>query len=166
MTSMLRDVVDGGTGSQVRSLGVVGPVAGKTGTTNDYRDAWFVGFSSSVVVGVWVGRDRPEPIGRETYAARVALPIWADFMKRTSHLFPAREFDIPAGLQGEELCRVSHLRPVDGCPRYTEYFKDGDDIPSRLCSVHKGSFEQVATRTVQNIFRSIGRGIASIFGRR
>lgn len=166
MTSMLRDVIDGGTGSQARSLGVVGPVGGKTGTTNDYRDAWFVGFSSSVVVGVWVGRDRPEPIGREAYAARVALPIWADYMKRTAHLFPAREFDVPAGLQRQELCRVSHLAPVDGCPRYTEHFKDGDDIPSRLCPVHEGSFEQATTRVVQNIVRSIGRGIASIFGRR
>lgn len=166
MTSMLRDVIDGGTGSQARALGVVGPVGGKTGTTNDYRDAWFVGFSSSVVVGVWVGRDRPEPIGREAYAARVALPIWADFMKRTAHVFPAREFEVPSGLQPEALCRVSHLKPVDGCPRYAEYFKEGDDIPSRLCPVHSGSFEQAATRVVQNVFRSIGRGIASIFGRR
>ena len=80
---MLRDVIERGTGAPVRALGVRGPVGGKTGTTDDYHDAWFVGFSSSVVVGVWVGFDQPAPIGREAYGARVALPIWADFMKRT-----------------------------------------------------------------------------------
>lgn len=165
MTSMLRDVIETGTGSAVRQLGVTGPVAGKTGTTNDYRDAWFVGYSSAVVVGVWVGLDQPDPIGKEAYAARVALPIWADFMKRTAKQLPAREFAIPAGLQPEELCRVSHLQPVDGCPLYTEYFKEGDAIPSQLCPVHDGSFRQAATRVVQNVFRSIGRGIAGLFGR-
>jgi penicillin-binding protein 1A len=80
MTTMLRDVVDRGTGAAARALGVRGPVAGKTGTTDEYRDAWFVGFSSSVVVGVWVGFDQPATIGRDAYGARVALPIWADFM--------------------------------------------------------------------------------------
>ncbi len=166
MTSMLRDVVDHGTASQVRALGVTGAVGGKTGTTNDYRDAWFVGFSSSLVVGVWVGRDRPEPIGREAYAARVALPIWADFMKRTAPLFRATAFNIPAGLTTEELCRVSHLQPVDGCPVYTEYFKDGDDVPAQLCGVHDGSFKQAATRVFQRAMRSLGSRIAGIFGRR
>ena len=63
MVTMLRDAIDRGTGSAVRTLGVRGPVGGKTGTTDEYRDAWFVGFSSSVVVGVWVGFDQPAPIG-------------------------------------------------------------------------------------------------------
>mgnify|MGYP000902751006 CR=1 FL=1 len=166
MTSMLRDVVDNGTGSAVRQLGVSGPIAGKTGTTNDYRDAWFVGFSSSVVVGVWVGLDQPDPIGKDAYAARVALPIWADFMKRTAKALPAKEFAVPSGIQPQALCKVSHLQPVDGCPLYTEYFKQGDDIPSQLCPVHDGSFKQAATRVFQNVFRSIGRGIAGIFRRK
>src|SRR4029077_21105367 len=77
MTSMLRDVVERGTGASARALGVRGPIAGKTGTTDQYHDAWFVGFSSAVVVGVWVGFDQPAPIGADAYGARVALPIWA-----------------------------------------------------------------------------------------
>ena len=87
-----------GTGAPARALGVLGPVGGKTGTTDDYHDAWFVGFSSSVVAGVWVGFDQPAPIGRDAYGARVALPIWADFMKRAVRRLPARDFPIPPGL--------------------------------------------------------------------
>jgi penicillin-binding protein 1A len=70
MTTMLRDVIERGTGTAARTLGVRGPVAGKTGTTDEYRDAWFVGFSTSVVAGVWVGYDQPAPIGADAYAAR------------------------------------------------------------------------------------------------
>lgn len=165
MVTMLREVVDAGTASGARALGVSGPIGGKTGTTDLYHDAWFVGFSSSVVAGVWVGFDQPAPIGRDGYAARVALPIWADFMKRTAAALPAEEFPIPSDVTGEELCRVSHVRPLDGCPVYTEYFKEGDERPSRLCPVHRGSLKQVATRAVQGILRGLGRSIAGIFGR-
>ncbi len=166
MTSMLRDVVDRGTGSAARALGVRGAVGGKTGTTDDYHDAWFVGFSSSVVVGVWVGFDQPAPIGREAYAARVALPIWADFMKRTATRFPADEFPVPDGMTVEDLCSVSYLRPVDGCPVYHEYFKKGDEIPTRTCPIHQGSLKQRAARVVEGFFRSLGSSIAGIFRRR
>src|SRR5262249_35494061 len=89
MTSMLRDVIERGTGTPARALGVRGPVAGKTGTTDDYRDAWFVGYSSSVVAGVWVGFDQPASIGRDAYGARVALPIWAEVSNRSSRQLPA-----------------------------------------------------------------------------
>jgi 1A family penicillin-binding protein len=165
MTTMLQDVVERGTGAPVRSLGVRGPVAGKTGTTDDYHDAWFVGYSTSVVVGVWVGFDQPATIGREAYGARVALPIWADFMRRTARDLPAREFSIPAGVHAEELCRLSYLRPVEGCPTYTEYFKEGDGVPSQLCPIHRGTLKQRATRAVEGFFRGLGGKIAGIFKR-
>ncbi|HWR53927.1 MAG TPA: PBP1A family penicillin-binding protein, partial [Bryobacteraceae bacterium] len=138
MTSMLTDVLDRGTGASARQMGVTFPAAGKTGTTNEFRDAWFVGYTTSLVVGVWVGYDQPQPIGREAFAARVALPIWADFMRSASRVAPARPFRVPAGMKAEQLCRVSYLQPMEDCPVYTEYFKDGDDVPSRLCPVHSG----------------------------
>jgi penicillin-binding protein 1A len=166
MTSMLLDVVDRGTGAPVRSWGVRGAVAGKTGTTDDYHDAWFVGFSTSVVAAVWVGFDQPAPIGRDAYGARVALPIWADFMKRTTQLLPANEFPRPPGLQTAELCSVSYLKPVGECPAYTEYFKEGDVVPSESCPVHQGSLQQRATRAIEGLFRSFGRHIAGLFRRR
>jgi membrane peptidoglycan carboxypeptidase len=165
MTSMLRDVIDRGTGSAARALGVRGPVAGKTGTTDDYHDAWFVGYSTSVVVGVWVGFDQPASIGRDAYGARVALPIWADFMKRTARQLPAADFVVPPGIHGEELCSVSYLAPVEGCPLYTEYFKEGDTVPTALCPIHRGTFKQRASRAIEGFFRGLGGRIAGIFRR-
>jgi penicillin-binding protein 1A len=165
MTSMLRDVVDRGTGAQARALGVRGPVGGKTGTTDQYHDAWFVGFSSAVVVGVWVGFDQPAPIGAEAYGARVALPIWADFMKRAARERAPQDFAIPEGLRQEELCSVSYLRPVDGCPTYVEYFKTGDAVPTTLCPIHEGSFKQRASRAIDGFFKSLGSRLGSLFKR-
>ena len=165
MTSMLRDVIERGTGAQARALGVKGPVAGKTGTTDDYHDAWFVGYSTSVVVGVWVGFDQPAPIGRDAYGARVALPIWADFMKRTARALPPAEFAVPPGIHTEQLCSVSYLAPVDGCPLYSEVFKDGDTVPSTLCPIHQGSLKQRASRAIGGFFRGLGGKIAGIFRR-
>jgi membrane carboxypeptidase/penicillin-binding protein len=163
MVSMLRDVIERGTGASARTLGVSGVVGGKTGTTDGYRDAWFVGFSRSVVVGVWVGFDQPAPIGNDAYAARVALPIWAEFMKRTAKSFPATEFDVPGGLRQEDLCQVSYLRPVEDCPAYVEYFKEGDTIPSALCPIHRGTLKQRATRAVQGFLRTLGGKLFGVF---
>ena len=163
MVSMLRDVIDRGTGAPAKRLGIVFPAAGKTGTTNEFKDAWFVGFSSSVVAGVWVGFDQPQPIGTDAYGARYALPIWADFMERAARIRAPEDFERPAGLQEEELCRISYRKPVDGCPLYTEYFKPGDDIPNRLCTIHQGSIRQRLTRTLQGWMSEAGRRIRGIF---
>jgi penicillin-binding protein 1A len=81
MADMLRGVIDGGTGYGVRQLGFGLPAGGKTGTTNDYRDAWFIGFTPSLVAGVWVGYDHPQTIRRGGYAAELAVPMWTRFMK-------------------------------------------------------------------------------------
>ena len=163
MVTMLQDVVDRGTGASARRLGVKGPVGGKTGSTNDYHDAWFVGFSSSVVAGVWVGFDQPERIRNTGSGARVALPIWSDFMRRVARARPAEPFARPGDLQGEEFCLLSYQRPVEGCPTYVEYFKNGDEIPTRLCAIHSGSLKQRAQRAIQGLFGALGRGIKGIF---
>jgi penicillin-binding protein 1A len=163
MVSMLADVVGRGTASPARRLGVRFPVGGKTGTTDDFRDAWFVGFSSSMVVGVWVGFDQPRTIVKEGYAARLALPIWSDFMRRTTKLRPAAEFEPPSGLKDEVLCRVSYMRPVEGCPVYTEYFKQDDPVPGRLCTLHEGSVKQRVRRAVEGFLSGVGRRIRGIF---
>ena len=81
MADMLRGVVDYGTGYGVRQAGFKLPAGGKTGTTNDYKDAWFVGFTPTLVTGVWIGYDQPETIRRHGYAAEIAVPMWTLYMK-------------------------------------------------------------------------------------
>ena len=163
MVSMLEDVMDRGTASAARGWGVRFPSGGKTGTTNEFKDAWFVGFSSSLVAGVWVGYDQPRTIGRDAYGSRYALPIWADFMRRTARRRPPQEFDEPSGLQQVQLCNVSYLKPVEECPVYTEYFKENDDVPSRLCPIHRGTVKQRVTRAIEGIFGGLGRKLKGIF---
>jgi 1A family penicillin-binding protein len=163
MVSMLSDALDRGTGAPARRLGVRFPSGGKTGTTNDFKDAWFVGFSSSMVAGVWVGFDQPNTIARDAYGSRYALPIWADFMQRASRVRPARAFERPGGLAEEPLCAITYRKPVDGCPLYTEFLKEGDEAPGRLCTLHPGSIRQRVTRTVEGWMAEMGRRVRGIF---
>jgi penicillin-binding protein 1A len=163
MVTMLQDVVARGTGAAVRSQGIRGPVGGKTGTTSENRDAWFVGFNSSVVVGIWVGFDQPQKIFEGASGSRVALPIWADFMRRTARRLPSAAFEAPDQLRRENICLLSYRRALDGCPTYVEYFKEGDDVPSQLCPIHQGSLQQRAERAVQGLVGAIGRSIRGIF---
>lgn len=163
MVSMLGDVMDRGTGASARRLGVRFPAGGKTGTTDDFRDAWFVGFSSSLVVGVWVGFDQPAPIGREASGARAALPIWADFMQQAARVRAPGAFPRPAGVRPRALCALSHRQPVDGCPVYTEYFKPGDEVPGDLCPLHEGSLGQRFVRAVDGVAAAIGRRLRGLF---
>jgi penicillin-binding protein 1A len=93
ITSMLQTVVTDGTGWRVKALGR--PIAGKTGTTNDYVDAWFLGYSPEFVTGVWVGLDKKDTLGRSETGSRAAVPIWLQFMKRALEGKPAAVFPVP-----------------------------------------------------------------------
>jgi penicillin-binding protein 1A len=158
MVSMLSDVLDVGTGAPARSLGVRFPAGGKTGTTDDFKDAWMVGFSSSIVVGVWVGLDQPAPIGAEGYGARYALPIWADFMSHVARLRRPDAFRVPTSLEPVRLCRVTHRLAREECPAYTEYFKSSDTIPDDKCDLHVGPV-RTAGQVVGGFFKKIFKGI-------
>jgi penicillin-binding protein 1A len=96
ITHMLRGVVERGTGQAAKALGR--PVAAKTGTSNDYSNAWFVGFTPSLVTGVWVGYDRPRSLGRDETGSRVAVPIWAAYMSRAVAGRPKEDFPVPEGV--------------------------------------------------------------------
>ena len=96
LTHMLQGVVERGTGVAAKVL--ERPLAGKTGTTNDFSNAWFVGYTPSIVAGVWVGHDRPRSLGHEETGARAALPIWVAVMRAALRGRPVEEF--PAGPDG------------------------------------------------------------------
>ena len=163
MVSMLQDVTRRGTAASLQRLGLPSELAGKTGTTNDSHDAWFVGFSSSLVAGVWIGFDDPHTIRSDASGSRIAMPIWADFMRRASKRIPAEPFAKPPRLRSELMCSVSYHRALDGCPAYTEYFKPGDDIPTQLCELHSGSLRQRAERALRGLLGAIGDEIRGIF---
>jgi penicillin-binding protein 1A len=96
MVSMLQGVIQRGTGRRQRNIGH--PVAGKTGTTNEFKDAWFVGFTPSLVVGVWTGFDAPQTLGKGEAGGRVASPIWGQFMRRVLKDSPPENFAVPPGI--------------------------------------------------------------------
>jgi penicillin-binding protein 1A len=99
MTDMLQAVIKEGTGRGAIELNSLAPVAGKTGTTNDFTDAWFIGFSPKIIAGVWIGRDNHKSIGEGEVGGKAALPIWADFMKDALSKYQSGNFKIPGRIQ-------------------------------------------------------------------
>ena len=140
MTSLLEGVMATGTGASARALGLTSAVAGKTGTTNDGRDAWFVGYTPTLVALVWVGFDGGDVHGLS--GAQAALPIWADFMRQTLDAYPGPIFAAPAGVT------VTSIDPSNGklatrfCPvSAPEVFLQGTEPPP--CDEHGGVTDQV-----------------------
>ncbi|NOX43914.1 MAG: penicillin-binding protein 1A [Gammaproteobacteria bacterium] len=97
MTSMMQDVIRSGTARRARQLGR-GDIAGKTGTTNDQRDAWFSGFNPNIVATTWIGFDKPKPLGNKETGSAAALPMWIDFMRDALINYPEKNFEQPEGL--------------------------------------------------------------------
>lgn len=130
----------GGTGASVRKLGFKAPAGGKTGTTNNYRDAWFLGYTSRLTGGVWVGMDRPEKIVDQGYGGRLSLPIWTDIMLAAEELgYRFEELPKADDLREIELCRYSGklagetCRHLDGA--YLEIVPE-PMIPKTVCEDH------------------------------
>ncbi len=84
-------------------------------------------------------------------------------MRRAAQRRPPTEFEQPSGLREVELCDVSYLKPVEGCPTYIEYFKEDDDVPSRLCPIHRGTVKQRVRRTIEGFFSGLGKKLKGIF---
>ncbi|MGD1967503.1 MAG: PBP1A family penicillin-binding protein [Desulfobacterales bacterium] len=129
VTNMLEAVVKEGTGRRARVLGKA--VAGKTGTTNEYKDALFVGFSPRIIAGVWVGRDQGGSLGDKETGARAALPIWIDFMKVALQNEPHLYFDIPDDVNPIRIDPLSGLpQSDDSKPSAVALFKKGTEPPA------------------------------------
>lgn len=136
MTSLLESVVDYGTAASIKWRGLDRTVAGKTGTTDEYTDAWFVGYSPDIVAGVWVGFDAKVTMGEGQEGARVALPIWVNFMKAALEAYPDRPFPKPHGIVVREVCEDTGLLATANCPNpHAEVFVSGTE-PLRMCNKH------------------------------
>jgi penicillin-binding protein 1A len=165
MASMMADVINEGTAARARQLGFRLPAAGKTGTTNEYRDAWFVGFTPSLAAGVWVGHDQPRTILPGGFAADVAVPIWTEFMKAATRDDKPQWFTAPAGMTTASVCRITGKLATRACEDvevlepdgrlshrnmvYREYFVQGTQ-PTSDCPVHRS--------------RTVLAALASVFG--
>jgi penicillin-binding protein 1A len=152
MATMLADVVEAGTANRARALGFTLPAGGKTGTTNDFVDAWFVGFTPGLVAGIWVGFDTPRMIIRNGFAGQLAVPMWAEFMKAATKNDAAAWFQPPPDVVAVDVCRVSGILPGAGCRNaasisstgeityksmvYTDYFVRGTE-PRHMCAAHE-----------------------------
>jgi penicillin-binding protein 1B len=133
--NMMRAVINEGTGAAARSQGFRLDAAGKTGTTNDQRDAWFIGFTPDLLAAVWVGFDNNNPIGLT--GAQAALPIWTAFMKRATAGHPDKAFAVPDGLVYADIDKDTGLLATPSCPKIVrEAFLAGTE-PRDYCPLHR-----------------------------
>ena len=142
MTSLMQTVMDRGTGGSARwKYKFNRPAAGKTGTTQGWSDAWFVGFTPQIAAGCWFGVDDFKvPLGPGQDGSRAALPAWAKFMKAAHDTLelPLVKFEKPSGIKDKKICTVTKKLPLPACPIEQEIFKGGTE-PTQKCKVHKTS---------------------------
>jgi 1A family penicillin-binding protein len=141
MASMLSDVVNHGTGYSARQAGFSLPAGGKTGSTDDHSDAWFIGFTPRLAAGVWVGFDQPQPIGRRAFASVVAVPAWARFMRAATHDEKAEWLQRPAGVAPIRRCSASGGLATEYCELSGEVVNDMVSIGRApdLCTLHNST---------------------------
>jgi penicillin-binding protein 1A len=143
MTSeLMEQVLTRGTAASARSLGLKLPAAGKTGTTNDYKDAWFLGYTSTLTCGVWVGFDQPVTIIPHGYGAALALPVWVQVMNKAASRYPPQPLTPTTPLQRAMVCSLSNHLATSGCQSAgTAYEIDlpVDKVPNAACEIHGGN---------------------------
>ena len=142
MVRMMQEVIRNGTGRSARRLGH--NLAGKTGTTNENTDAWFIGYSPDLVGGVWIGFDTPRPLGDRQSAAVVALPIWIRFMGQVLPLFPNRTFPIPPGIT------FARVNPDTG-KTLPSSFSGGEILPFQVGTVPEPSIAGTGTESPSSL---------------
>ena len=150
MTSQLmEEVMTHGTAASASSLGFKLPAAGKTGTTNDYKDAWFIGYTSALTCGVWVGFDQPTTIIPHGYGAALALPVWTQVMNKASQRYPAEELEPTMPQARVAVCAYSNQLATTGCEAAGTAYEitlPVDKVPKVPCQDHGGAQIQLAQK--------------------
>ena len=140
LTNMLESVMNRGTGAPARSLGLTVPVAGKSGTTNDHSDAWFVGYTPDAVTAVWIGFDERKPIGYKMTGSVAALPAWTEIMKAAIASRPEADFTVPEGVVFRRVCSQTGELATEHCPASDNEVFLSRYAPTEPCSRHGGGF--------------------------
>jgi penicillin-binding protein 1A len=156
MTDLLGTVINIGTGQAARwKYQFYRPAAGKTGTTNDFRNAWFAGFTPQIVSSVWVGFDDERTVlGEDQTGAKTALPIWAPFMKMAHDTLelPLADFAMPEGVVRLKICSENKKIATTSCPDVVEEVFIENLAPTEYCELHKGPAGSRRNRDDQVIF--------------
>jgi penicillin-binding protein 1B len=171
VTHLLQGVIDTGTGHPARAAGLTGAAAGKTGTTDDTGDAWFVGYTPDIVAGVWVGLDSGAPMGLT--GAQGALPIWTDFVRSVASPDAPREFPVPEGIVWRDVDPASGKLATASCPEVRhEPFLVGTE-PHEPCTLHRpvlaalgngvGGAVQSGAGGLGTVGRAIGNWFSHLF---
>jgi len=136
LTSMMQSVVDEGTGTAVRAVGYSGIAAGKTGTTDEHADAWFVGFTPSLACGVWVGYDKKKPVFSGATGGSIAAPVWGLLMQQVPEDSAYKSFTVPDSIVTAPICEQTGKLATANCPRvrYEVFVKKTE--PTANCPVH------------------------------
>ncbi len=137
-TQMLKDVLTYGTAKSLKKFSQLHPSAGKTGTTDDGRDAWFVGYTPNVIIGVWVGYDKPRPGGKSFTGGAIAAPIWERFMRKTVAVKPVVDFPMPDTVVSVSIDPATGYLATENCPVKRDEFYIVGTEPSEYCPKHGG----------------------------
>jgi len=154
MYDILKDVIQRGTGIRAYNELRRNDIAGKTGTTNDRRDAWFSGFNNNIVVSTWVGFDQERSLGRLEQGARTALPMWIDFMREALYLTPESNLERPPGLIDVRIDPLTGAMTSDLNSGIFELFRL-DEIPNNDLDVGANVGDETTTATEEQDISSI-----------
>lgn len=148
-SNVLEQVMTKGTASSAKSLGFDLPAAGKTGTTNDYKDAWFLGYTNALTCGVWVGFDQPQTIMSRGYGSALALPVWTQTMAKAAQRYPAKVLPPVVELARASVCATSNQLATNECLAFGTGYEltlPADKVPRSACNIHGGVQTQLAQK--------------------
>jgi penicillin-binding protein 1B len=148
MNSLLRSVVTDGTARNLKDMGITFPVAGKTGTTNGFRDAWFVGYTPHILALVWVGFDNGDSL--DATGSTAALPIWADLMRSLPEYTSGAWFSVPDGVVRQTVCSETGDLATSACPEPVEEVFLAEKAPKNVCRIHRPA------SPLKRLFKGVG----------
>nr|MBN2277957.1 PBP1A family penicillin-binding protein [candidate division Zixibacteria bacterium] len=152
MVNMMQSVIESGTGRGVRWRGFTRPAGGKTGTSDNFCDNWFIGYTPQITTGVWVGFDDKTSIGRNQTGSTNALPIWTGIMKAAHDSLPIMDFEVPEGIEFVDICLESGKLATDRCVNVRREVFRTESVPQETCPLHPSKGLYVGPGTEENNF--------------